>query len=180
MDIDDPRTWGVLRRIVASLSDNLTLQQDLMQECAVHLCQVEREQPDHTTSWYLLSCRFHARHWMTAGRSVDSLKRASQRAIHQIDGVVEDEFSEANHTNGDVMEQICARDLAVTLLCRLGPREQIVFRGLAAGSTLREIASDHDMSYPTALRYRRKIASLVSELDRPSPGWQASAALPWR
>jgi hypothetical protein len=164
MDIDDPRTWSVLRKIVASLSDNLTLQQDLVQECAVHLCRVERDQPDRTTSWYVLSCRFHAQHWLALGRSVDSFKRASQRATHQIDGVVDDEFSEANHTNGDVMEQICARDLAATLLCRLGPREQMVFRGLAAGSTLREIASDHEMSYPTALRSRRKIARLVGEL----------------
>jgi hypothetical protein len=164
MDIDDARTWSLLRRIVANLSDNLTLQQDLTQECAVHLCQVERDQPDRTTSWYLLSCRFHAQHWLAAGRSVDSFKRASQRLMKQIDGVVEDEFSEVDHTNGDVMEQICARDLAATLLCRLGPREQVVFRGLAAGSTLREIASNQDLSYPTALRSRRKIAKLVSEL----------------
>jgi DNA-binding CsgD family transcriptional regulator len=178
MHIDDAHTWSVLRRIVAGFSTDHTLRQDLMQECAACLCQVEREKPGRTRSWYLLNCRFHVQHWLASGRSVDSPKRAGPNRRVQIDGVVEDAISEKFNTNGDLMEEIFARDMLASLLRRLRPREQHVLRGLAAGLTLREIAAERGISYPTVIRYRRKIARLVLELERPAMLFASPQMLP--
>jgi DNA-binding NarL/FixJ family response regulator len=96
----------------------------------------------------------------------------------QIDGVAEDAISEKFNTNGDLMEEIFARDMLASLLRRLGPREQHVLRGLAAGLTLREIAAERGISYPTVIRYRRKIARLVLELERAPMRFASPQLLP--
>jgi DNA-binding NarL/FixJ family response regulator len=46
----------------------------------------------------------------------------------------------------------------------LKPREQKVLEGLADGLVLREIASECGLSYPTALKSRRKIAEVTTKL----------------
>jgi hypothetical protein len=167
MHVENAKAWNVLRRIVAGLSMDLVLRQDMMQECLLWLSRVERERPGHTMSWYLRNCRFHLQHWLASGRSVDSLKRSGHAQKVHIDEVVDDGTIERIQTNGDPMEEIFARDIISSLLRHLRPPEQKVLHGLARGLTLREVASELDLSYPTALRYRRKIARLVTKLNSP-------------
>src|SRR5258707_3696878 len=74
--LDDSFLQESLRRIISRVSANAALQEDLIQESLIHLRSVERYKPGRTKSWYLQSCRFHVQHWLAAGRSLDSPKRA--------------------------------------------------------------------------------------------------------
>jgi hypothetical protein len=78
-----------------------------------------------------------------------------------------------NHINGEIFEAISFRDVLGTLARHLGVKEQAVLRGLADGLVLQEIAAQCELSYPTALKYRRKIAGLTIKLGiaavRPAP-----------
>src|SRR5258708_14943415 len=74
--IEDPLLQASLRRIIAGYGGNAALQEDLMQESLVPLWTLECDKPGRTSSWHLQSCQFHVRHWLAAGRSVDSPKRA--------------------------------------------------------------------------------------------------------
>ena len=73
--IDDGRICQKLAKIATSLAVHPALQDDLMQECLIRLWKLEVEEPGRTRSWYLQNCRFHLQHWLTSGRSLDSLKR---------------------------------------------------------------------------------------------------------
>src|SRR5438876_581877 len=65
------------------------------------------------------------------------------------------------------LRKIVARltlDHVTTLADHLKPVERLVLRGLADGLVLREIAINSGLSYPTTLKYRRKIAALTVKL----------------
>lgn len=161
MLINDTGFSEELQRIVNGFTRNTALRDDLLQEALIHAWKVETEKPDRTRSWYLQSCRFHLQHWLALGRSVDSLKRATADTCLLID---EDELHEYN-TNGECFESVSFCDLVQTLSRHLRPLEDRVLQGLARGMLLREIARKSGISYPTALKYRRKIARLVSQLE---------------
>src|SRR5262245_46884099 len=76
MLIENTGVLNALCKIVNSFTSDPVLQQDLMQECLIHLWRVENEKPGRTKSWYLQSCRYHVQHWLALGRSVDSPKRS--------------------------------------------------------------------------------------------------------
>lgn len=136
-----------------------------MQEAVLHLWRTELEQSGRTSSWYLQSCRFRLRHWLARGRSVDSPKRDGAHLripIHETD---EDPVLEQHYnTNGELFERVCFDDAVSTLGSHLKERERAVLDGLAEGAVLREVASRCGLSYPTALRYRRRIAALSKKL----------------
>jgi DNA-binding CsgD family transcriptional regulator len=164
MLIEDVRMCESLRRIVNGFTGDPTLQQDMLQECLVCLWKIESEKPGRTRSWYLQNCRFHVQHWLAAGRSLDSHKRALGGNRVPLHGTEEDTALDGYHTNGELFEAVSVRDLVSTLAPMLKPAERIVLRGLAEGLVLREIASRSGISYPTALKYRRRIAALALRL----------------
>ena len=161
---DDPSLQLSLHCIIGRLGRNTALQEDLMQESLVHLWKLQSNKPGQTRSWYLQSCQFHARNWLTAGRSVDSPKRA--QAVQRI--VLDENESETAlaeyHTNGELFETVSFRDLIWTLAKHLKPRERVVLQGLAEGLSAAEIASRTGISRPTILKDRRKIAALTVKL----------------
>jgi len=167
--IEDAGIWKSLRQIVTRFTADPGLQQDLMQECFIRLWRMEREQPGRTQSWYLQNCRFHLQHWLAAGRSVDSPKRAFGHKRITIDGIDDGSPLDWYHTNGDVLEAVCARDIVSTLTRHLKPCESAVLDGLADGLVLRDIAVKLKLSYPTALKHRRKIAAMTIKLGIYSP-----------
>ena len=69
-----------------------------------------------------------------------------------------------HHTNGELFETVSFRDICSTLAKHLKPREQAVLRGLAEELALGEIAVKSGLSYPTVIKYRRKIAALSVKL----------------
>jgi DNA-directed RNA polymerase specialized sigma24 family protein len=164
MLIKDAEIVSLLRKIIARFSSDATLQDDLMQECLIRLWSQETEHPGRTRSWYLQNCRFHLQHWLAMGRSVDSLKRANGENRIAIDTINNPPELENYHTNGELLDVVSARDIASTLAGHLKPPVSEVLRGLADGLALCEIAAELNLSYPTALKYRRKIATLAVRL----------------
>src|SRR5438552_2817604 len=152
--VEDALMCGSLRKIVAGLSLDPVLQQDMLQECLVCLWRVESEKPGRTRSWYLQNCRFHVQHWLASGRSVDSPKRARGDKLISLDAGDTEAALDDHHTNGELFDTVSFQDLLATLASRLTPDERTVLRGLADGLVLREIALKSGLSYPTALKYR--------------------------
>jgi DNA-directed RNA polymerase specialized sigma24 family protein len=164
MLIEDANICQTLEKIVSKLTLDSALRDDLMQECLIRLWKLEKDEPGRTRSWYLQNCRFHLQHWLDLGRSLDSPKRAGGDCRVTIDGVNDELPAEWYHTNGELLELVSARDIVSTLACHLKPSENAVLGGLADGLVLNDIADKLKMSYPTALKYRRKIAALSIKL----------------
>jgi len=169
MLIDEERVWNSVRKLVTRITADWALQQDLTQECVIRLWRLEGEQPGRTSSWYLQNCHFHLRHWLASGRSVDSPKRGNGSNRITIDATDDQPDLECFHTNGEVLEIVSARDIVSTLTRHLTPCESAVLRGLVDGLNLREIALRLNLSYPTALKRRRRIAALTIKLGCCSP-----------
>lgn len=161
MLVQDEGVRAVLKKVVCAISKDAVLQDDLMQEALFHLWKTEVAKPRRKLSWYLQSCWFHLHHWLAAGRSVDSPKRSLGENRISVDENQTPDFD----TNGELFERVCFDDLLLTLHGHLPPREVRVLDGLAEGQKLREICSCAHLSYPTALKYRRHIASIVRNLE---------------
>jgi len=164
--VDETRVREVLRRIVNQLMPDSTLKEDLMQEGLVRLWKLEVEQPGRTRSWYLQNCKFHLQHWLELGRSVDSRKRVTADKRITLDEVDDALPCAAADKLFDV---VSARDIVSTLAGHLDPCENAVVGGLADGLRLQEIAVKLNLSYPTVLKYRRKIAALTIKLGISTP-----------
>ncbi len=169
MLIEEARICQSLRKIVGRLTGDTALQEDLMQECLIRLWKLEIEKPGRTRSWYLQNCRFHVQHWLASGRSLDSLKRAKGENRITIDGVNDEILLDWYHTNGELLDIVSARDLVSTLAGHLKPRENVVLGGLADGLVLHDVAAKFKLSYPTALKYRRRIAEITIKLGVSPP-----------
>ena len=169
MLIEDATFCELLRRIVAQFTADKALQEDLMQECLIRIWRLESEEPGRTRSWYLQNCRFHVQHWLASGRSVDSLKRDKGDNRVTIDVLSDEPPVDGDHTNGEFFEVISANDLVSTLAGFLKPHESALLGGMADGLVLQDIALKLKLSYPTALKYRRKIAALTIKLGISPP-----------
>jgi RNA polymerase sigma factor (sigma-70 family) len=166
MLIDDARTRELLARIVYRLCSDSAVRDDLIQEALVHLWLLEERRPGQRQSWYLQSCKFHLQNYLAAGRSVDSPKRRAGKTAYD-----EDEL-EALSTGGfdgqdAVLAQVSARDIFTLLSGRLTPFEQTILNLLAEGLSAREIAGRMNVTHPTVIKYRRKIAALAIRLGIP-------------
>jgi DNA-directed RNA polymerase specialized sigma24 family protein len=166
MLIDDVRTRELLSRIVYRLSSDPSIRDDLMQEALVHLWLLEERRPGQRQSWYLQSCKFHLQNFLVAGRSVDSPKRRAGKIAYS-DGGGESLFAADADNDNAVFGQVSARDILSLLCGRLTPFEQSILTHLAEGLGAREIAERMDVTHPTVIKYRRKIASLAIRLGIP-------------
>ncbi len=165
MLVEDAQICNRLKKIVASLAAEPSLQDDLVQEGLFRLWQVECEHPGKTRSWYLQNCRFCILHRLASGRSIDSLKRSTLDKRVSLDETDSEGDPMEIPAASDVVEAVSFNDLQAVLSRQLTRREREVLRGLADGLRLNEIASQAKISYPTALKYRRRIAELVSRLE---------------
>jgi DNA-directed RNA polymerase specialized sigma24 family protein len=176
--LEDAALLESLRRIISRYTSDPVQQEDLMQESLVCLWNAERTRPGRTRSWYLQGCRFHIQHCLSSGRSLDSPKRAGRDKRVALDGTdMEPQVSEY-HTDGELFELVSFHDTVSVLSNHLGPRERLVLGGLADGLVLREVACKLRLSYPTALKYRRRIAGLTIRLGISSTrhrSWQPSS-----
>jgi RNA polymerase sigma factor (sigma-70 family) len=181
MLVEDPQICRQLQKVVARLAHDPALREDLLQEELLHLWQVECQCPGRTRSWYIQNCRFCASHWLAAGRSIDSPKRSTGSNRVAIDETESQCAPMEIPVEDDVLDTVIYDDLQEVLSRHLTPRERAVLKGLADGLRLREIALQLKLSYPTALKDRRRIAALVSKLEFPKClelGRQGSARVP--
>ncbi len=149
-----------------------------MQEALVHLWHTEARRPGQTRSWYVQSCRFHVRHYLASGRSVDSVKRGFSRwqpAPAQDRQAAEEEVYEAGQEDS-VLNHVGARDLFALLSARLGACERAVLAWLVEGRTTREIGRRLGISHTMVTKHRQKIATLLARLDGPCAALLANGA----
>ena len=186
-----PRTVENLGRVVNGMTSDPFLREDLMQEALSHWWNIERERPGQTLSWYLQSCSFHLRHCLDRGRSVDSSKRRSLQIELPEDEEVWDGLVCAPDEIS-VLAQVQTREIIDLLSRYLAPREQAILQSLGQGLGLREIGRRLNLSHPTVVKCRRKMAALAIRLGlgprsegqvslgpRPGHGSVVAKPTPW-
>ena len=163
----DPEFCRYLRKMIRHhFRPNPHMEQDLMQEALLHLCQNEPLDPSLDWQSYLRRCRFHLSHYLKRGRSIDSPKRAACRC--SFDDLV---AGNGDHPNGldqpdsaPWMDDIIHRDLVRTLLARVRPRERFVLIRICRGYTLTEIAKELGVSVCAASKCSSRIAVQARKL----------------
>jgi RNA polymerase sigma factor (sigma-70 family) len=170
MHVEDLSTREHLYRIVRQLTPDTTVHDDLMQEALVHLWLREARFPGQKRSWYLQSCRFHLQHYLESGRSVDSTKRRGGQIPLPVDEEGEAPLQEHRSSDTAFFSQISAKELLNLLSKSLTIREKAILDCLADGLGAREIARKLQITHPTAIRSRRKIAKLVIDLGLAGAG----------
>ena len=167
MLIDEARTRKLLCQIIRRLTPDAALRDDLSQEALVHLWLLEERRPGQSRSWYLQSCKYHLRNYLSAGKSVDSLKRRRGGMSFPGDTAEIDDFVSEVELSVPVIAQISARDIITQLSGRLSTFERSVLCYLAEGLRAREIAARLKVSHPTVIKHRRKIAALAVKMGIP-------------
>jgi len=165
MLFEDAGVREALRRVVGRFASDPQLKDELLQECLVHLWLVESEKPGRTLSWYLQSCRFHLHHWFHLGRSLDSPKRSSAENRLPLEETEDSGLQSVFLSDYQLPGIVSFNDLLAALAPYLTEREKRVLHGLAIGLPLRAIAARFDISYPTALKCRKRIAEVMTRLD---------------
>src|SRR5215467_13759846 len=107
-----------LATLVRTITSNPCLAEELLQEALIHMWLAEMRRPGQTWSWYVQSCKFHLRHYLNSGRSVDSQKRRLGQIQFESDGGTVWDFTDLNSTES-VFETVSARDMIDCLLQRL-------------------------------------------------------------
>jgi RNA polymerase sigma factor (sigma-70 family) len=164
MNVNEPGTRELLRRLVRTITANPVLWDDLFQEALIHLWRIEARRPGFTRSWYLQSCKFHLRHYLAAGRSIDSMKRREGRVENETE--LEADAFELEDSGDSVLSCVCAREIISMLSQELLPPERAVLNCLADGLGPREIGRRLNISHTMVIKHRCKIASLLSRLER--------------
>jgi len=167
MFVDDISTRESLSRMVRKVTANRALREDLLQEGSVHLWITEIARPGQTKSWYLQSCKYHLLHYLAAGRSVDSGKRRNGQTRFEENSDSHDDLTEEIDSGESVFGLVSARDIITLLFPLLNGQERLVLQCFADGLRLREIGRRLKMSHTMVIRHRRKIASLLTRLEKP-------------
>jgi len=167
LSMENASIGAALARMVQSTTSHPCLRDDLLQEAVVHAWLIEERRPGQTRSWYLQSCKFHLRHYLESGRSIDSQKRRSGQLLPD-DADGHDELLEQIDSGHSVFDCVSARDIISLLSRHLLPPEKAVLDCLAQGLGPREIGRKLKVSHTLVIRQRRKIASLLRTLERPS------------
>jgi DNA-binding CsgD family transcriptional regulator len=155
--------------MIANMTVDAALREDLMQEAMIHLWQSEEQRPGQTRSWYLQSCRFHLKHYLAAGRSVDSTKRRAGRVPFPEMSEDQCDMLGRSEPESSVLGLVNAREIMFLLSRQLTARERFILNCLAEGMGAREIAGKLKVSHPTVIKLRRKIAALAIKLGVSMP-----------
>ena len=135
-----------------------------MQEALIHIWLIQTRRPGQTRSWYLQSCKFHLRHYLNSGRSIDSPKRRASQVPFASEAAGT-EFTELSDSGDSVFSWVSARDLIARLACELMPEERAVLECLANGLGPREIGRKLNVSHTLIIKRRRKLACLLNQLE---------------
>jgi RNA polymerase sigma factor (sigma-70 family) len=165
MFVDQLTIRDSLVRMVRSMSSNVALREDLLQEALIHLWLSEANRPGQTRSWYLQSCKYHLLHYLASGRSIDSAKRRGSQMV-ATDGLESEQqqLIDEGDTGNSVVNHVSARDIISQLTPRLQPREKDVLDCFADGLGPREIGRKLKMSHTMVIKHRRKIATLYARM----------------
>lgn len=70
-----------IKRIAHMITDNREDQKDLLQEMWLHVFKQRDMLKDKTKAYILRSCYFHARHYISKGKSIDSKRRHGTHVV---------------------------------------------------------------------------------------------------
>jgi RNA polymerase sigma factor (sigma-70 family) len=164
-------TYSTLLRVVATVTSDRSLQEDLLQEAVIHLWQLNRRRPGQSPSWYFKSCQLHLLNLLRKGRSIDSLKHRKGRtrllapaADDSREGADLNELVDHSDPEESVFAQVSARDILTSLCQWLDPPDRLILDHLADGLSAREIASRLQLSHTAVLKRQRKIAAVAVSL----------------
>jgi RNA polymerase sigma factor (sigma-70 family) len=171
MHSEHPEDGSTLLRVVATVTSDRCIQEDLLQEAVIHLWQLKSRRPGQSASWYFKSCQLHLLNLLRKGRSIDSLKHRKRR-VRLSDPAPEnsgegDDLNEVighSETEESVFAQVSARDILTSLCQWLDPPDRLILDHLAEGLSAREIASRLQLSHTSVIRRQRKIASVAVSL----------------
>jgi DNA-directed RNA polymerase specialized sigma24 family protein len=178
----DPSMQEALGRVVQSTTSNPTLQDDLLQEALVHVWRIEARRPGQTRSWYLQSCKFHLRHYLNSGRSIDSPKRRAGQLSFSGDLQGHEELLNQIDSGESILGCVSTHDILSLLSRHLLPPEKAVLACLAEGLGTREIGRKLKVSHTSVIQQRRKIAALLTRLDTtmlPTSPWPQNRGAPF-
>ena len=167
MLVDDPLMREQLTRLAQSICSQRALCDDLLQEALIHLWITEARHAGQTSSWYLQSCKFHLLHYLSSGRSIDSLKRRDGQLRIESEAPLESLEQEWHEPGESVLSLVCASELMALLSSQLLPNEKAVLDCLADGLGPREIGRRLNISHTMVIKHRCKIASLLTRLSSP-------------
>src|SRR6266536_5673070 len=116
--LERPETYSTLLRVVATITPDRCLQEDLLQEAVIHFWQLNNQRPGQSPSWYFKSCQLYLLNLLRKGRSIDSLKHRKGQ-IRLFDPAADDpsEGAGLNDVLGDsdseesVFAQVSVRDI---------------------------------------------------------------------
>src|SRR6266540_7542282 len=115
--LEGPETYSTLLRVVATITPDRCLQEDLLQEAVIHFWQLNNERPGQSPSWYFKSCHLYLLNLLRKGRSIDSLKHRKGRIRLLDPGADEsgesgglDELPGNPDSEDSVFAQVSARD----------------------------------------------------------------------
>jgi DNA-directed RNA polymerase specialized sigma24 family protein len=164
MHIDDPEVYERLAKLIQAKTKDSTLREDLNQEALVHLWLTEKENPGHTLSWYLQSCRFHIQHLLDSGRSLDSPKRRHLGCQITCDPAQDSALDQVFRLDANTHEHVDVQDLLAKLRGCLKPKDRLVLYLLADGYGIREIADALGLTHPAILKRVNRIALASANL----------------
>jgi len=167
--LERPETYATLLRVVATLTSDRSLREDLVQEAVIQLWQLYNKRPGQSPSWYFKSCQHHLLNLLRKGRSIDSLKHRKGRI--RLPDPAADDSSESSSlyalladSEESVFAQVSARDIFTSLCQWLDPPDRRILDHLADGLSVREIASRLQVSHTAVIKRQRKIASVAVSL----------------
>src|SRR5258708_34886504 len=111
MVCDESNAKDYLKRIVRSMTSNMSWRDDLFQEAVIHLWLMEIRRPGQTSSWYQKSCRFHLQHYLASGRSVDSARHNLGRSLPIEDLDEEHDIIDPSTSSGQMFSRVSALDI---------------------------------------------------------------------
>jgi len=142
--IQRSRVRATLRKIVGSLTRDLNILEDLLQDALLFLWKQLQRRPGQRWSWYLRGCRFRVMDLLQSGRSLDAFKRRSM-ALEIVgngfeDAEAQDAQSETVQTQDSPRSSVCARDTLRRLWPRITSIQKTVLLDLFCGLSSRETA----------------------------------------
>ena len=133
LSAEDTSRWESLARAAVATTSNSALGDDLLQEALLHAWLIETRRPGQSRSWYLQSCKFHLRHYLNSGRSIDSPKRRAGQLPLTGDFDGHEEIVHEIRPSDSVWACVIARDIISLLSRYLLPPEKAVLDCLLEG-----------------------------------------------
>jgi len=156
-----------MRGIACKITDNEADQDDLMQEMCLYLWENREKLKNKTESYLLRACYFQAMHFINQGKSIDSKSRKDFIICslgyrdNGNGGRGEILVSNLISVTEGFLNELIAKDLEQKIRGCLSQRLKKTYDLLLRGWTLREIASEENLTYEAVRKRVEKIREVA-------------------